>query len=137
MTYRQKQIVRDNFDAVRDVAGPLARLFYGRLFELQPELRGMFHTDVNRQGAKLMEMLSAVVDNLDQLETLTPTLQAMGQRHAGYGVTAQHYATVERALLWSLGHALGNGLDAEQRDAWRLVMARISEAMQDGARNAK
>ena len=36
MTSHQRQLVRHSFDAVRDLSGPMAVLFYGKLFELDP-----------------------------------------------------------------------------------------------------
>jgi hemoglobin-like flavoprotein len=133
MTPRQKQIVRDSFQEMRGLAGPLSQLFYGRLFELEPETRRLFHEDIKRQGMKLMDMLSAVVDNLEQIETLRPALEAMGQRHVTYGVVARHYDTVEQALLWSFGHALGADFNPELRTAWRTVIGQVSTAMKQGA----
>ena len=134
MTSREKQLIRESFLSVREVAGPLSLLFYGRLFAMEPGLRPMFQGDIAKQGMKLMEMLTAVVDNLEQVETLTPVLQAMGQRHAGYGVVARHYELVEAALLWSMGQALGAEFDAEVRAAWRGVIGTVSREMQEGAR---
>jgi nitric oxide dioxygenase len=93
----------------------------------------MFRGDLAAQGKKLMEMLTAVVENLDRTESLTPVLQAMGQRHAGYGVTARHYELVEEALLWALGQALESGLDGEGRRAWQAVLGHVSATMQQGA----
>lgn len=133
MTRREKQLVRESFRSVGEVAEPLALLFYGRLFEREPALRPMFRGDIAAQGKKLIEMLAAVVENLDHTEAMTPILQAMGQRHAGYGVTARHYEVVEEALLWALGQALDTGLDAETRGAWRAVIGQVSTTMKDGA----
>jgi hemoglobin-like flavoprotein len=133
MTAREKQVVRESFDSLRGVAGPLSLLFYGRLFELEPGLRPMFRGDIAQQGRKLMEMLSAVVDHLDRLETLTPTLHALGRRHVSYGVVAEHYGVVERALLWSLGHALEANFDEEARAAWSTAIRFVSAGMQAGA----
>ena len=42
MTLREKQLVRESFQGIGEVAGPLSLLFYGRLFELDPALRPMF-----------------------------------------------------------------------------------------------
>jgi hemoglobin-like flavoprotein len=134
MTTRQKQLVRESFPAIREVAGPLSQLFYGRLFELQPSLRPMFRQDLAGQGLKLMEMLSAVVEHVDRLESLEPVLHDLGKRHAGYGVLPHHYAMVEQALLWSFGHAMEYEFDDELKCAWRVVIARVSAAMLAGAR---
>lgn len=133
MTRREQQIVRESFHSVGEVAGPLSLLFYGRLFEREPGLRPMFRGDIAAQGRKLVEMLAAVVENLDRTESLTPMLQAMGQRHVGYGVTARHYDVVEEALLWALGQALEGGFDAEARGAWRAVLGMVSTRMKEGA----
>lgn len=133
MTARQKQMVRESFPVIREVAGPLSQLFYGRLFELQPGLRPMFRHDLASQGRKLMEMLSVIVDHLDRLESLDPVLRELGRRHAGYGVLPQHYATVEQALLWSFGHAMEYEFDDELKGAWRAIITEVSNAMLAGA----
>jgi len=133
MTARQKQMVRESFPVIQEVAGPLSQLFYGRLFELQPGLRPMFRHDLASQGRKLMEMLSVIVEHLDRLESLDPVLRELGRRHAGYGVLPQHYATVEQALLWSFGHAMEYEFDDELKGAWRAIITQVSEAMLAGA----
>jgi nitric oxide dioxygenase len=133
MTPREKQLVRESFVSIRELAGPVSGLFYGRLFELQPELRQMFHEDIGRQGLKLMDMLTAVVENMDRMEALNPVLQALGKRHAGYGVLPRHYDTVGQALLWAFGHALDGEFDEEQKGAWRVVIGKVSSAMKEGA----
>jgi len=133
MTHRERQLIRESFREIGKMAGPLSLLFYGRLFELDPTLRPMFHGDIARQGNKLMEMIGAVVDNVDRLETLTPVLHAMGQRHAAYGVVPRHYELVENALLWALGQALAPGFDNETKAAWRSVIGTVSTGMKNGA----
>lgn len=133
MTSREKQMVKDSFAALRDVAGPMSMLFYGRLFELEPGLRGMFQGDISRQGLKLMEMLAAVVEHIDRLEQLNPVLREMGLRHAGYGVLPRHYELVEHALLWAIRHALDGELDAGHQAAWRSVIREVSQAMLEHA----
>lgn len=133
MNSRERQMVRESFGALRDVAGPMAVLFYGRLFELEPGLRRMFHGDIGRQGLKLIEMLAAVVEHIDRLEQLNPVLREMGHRHAGYGVETRYYELVEQALLWSIRHALDGELDVEHQQAWRAVIRKVAGAMQEGA----
>lgn len=133
MTAREKRLVRESFQDIREVAIPMARLFYGRLLELEPALRPMFREDFQKQSAKLMEMLTAVVEHLDDLEKLNPVLREMGLRHSGYGVVPRHYLLVEQALLWSLAHTLEPGFNRELRGAWQAVIASVSAAMLAGA----
>jgi hemoglobin-like flavoprotein len=133
MTASDRRKVRESFPEVKELAGPLSLLFYGRLFEQHPALRAMFHGDIAQQGLKLMDMLTAVVDNVDELDTLRPVLHAMGQRHVAYGAKADHYQAVEDSLLWAMGQAFGADFDAETKGAWRKVVAEVSAAMKEGA----
>ena len=133
MTGREKRLIAESFAVIREDAGPVSLLFYGRLFALDPKLRPMFHGDIERQGLKLMEMLSAVVNSMDRFDELTPVLHAMGQRHTSYGVEASHYVMVERALVWAIGQDLGADLQAEVLGAWRQLIRDVSAVMQAGA----
>jgi nitric oxide dioxygenase len=133
MTPEQKQLIRESFPAIREMAGPVSLLFYGRLFALEPALRPMFRQDIELQGRKLMDMLTAVVDNLDHFEGLAPTLRALGQKHAGYGVRPEHYQTVARALMWALGQALDTQFYPELRTAWLAIIEAVSVSMKKGA----
>ena len=45
-------------------------LFYGRHFEIAPEVRPLFRGDLKEQGRKLMLMLKVVVGGLSRLDTL-------------------------------------------------------------------
>jgi len=133
MTPEQKRLVRESFPDVREMAGPVANLFYGRLFALDPSLRPMFRQDIELQGRKLMDMLTAVVDNLDQFDGLAPALRALGQKHVGYGVRPEHYQTVGKALMWALGQALNDEFYPELRAAWLAIIEAVSLSMKNGA----
>lgn len=131
MTPRQKQLVRDSFAAVKDMAEPLAQLFYGRLFEFYPQVRPMFGNDMRLQGRKLMATIDAAIESLDDFDRARPMLRDLGRRHAGYGVEPEHYDLVMASLIWAIGQAIG--LNAEQRQAWKEVIAAINAEMLAGA----
>jgi hemoglobin-like flavoprotein len=133
MTDAQKQLIRESFPAMGEMLGPVSLLFYGRLFQLDPSLKPMFRSDIEVQGRKLMEMLKAVVNHIDDIESLTPTLLALGQRHAGYGVRPEHYDLVQKALTWALGQALDGDFYPEVREAWAAVLSEVSAVMKSGA----
>jgi len=133
MSRQQIRLVRDSYAEIAQVSGPVALLFYGRLFELAPEVRPMFKQDTEVQGRKLMDMISTLVDHLDRFEELDPVLRALGQRHAGYGVRPDHYATVSGALIWALGQALDNGFSPELKAAWSAAIEAASAVMKQGA----
>ena len=136
MTPDQRRLVKQTYEPVREMAGPLALLFYGRLFELDPSARRLFHNDLALQGRKLMDTLDLLVASLDDFDALRERLFALGQRHRGYGVRPDQYTAVVSAFLWALGQALGPDFDAPTREAWRAVLTAVSRTMQEAAAGA-
>lgn len=133
MTFEQCRLVRQSFDPLRELAGPLSLLFYGKLFELDPSARRLFHNDLALQGRKLMETLAAVVESLDRLDSTRARLAELGRQHAGFGVRPEQYEMVIAALLWTLAQALGPDFDPPTRDAWTAALTAVCAAMKEGA----
>jgi nitric oxide dioxygenase len=137
VTPTQIDLIRASWTKVEPIADTAAQLFYGRLFELDPRTKVLFRrTDMEAQRRNLMQTLTVVVRSLDKLEAIVPAVQALGRRHAGYGVCAADYDTVGAALLWTLEQGLGEAFDEPTRDAWASaygllasVMIEASEAM--------
>jgi len=136
MTGKQNRWVQASFEQVKAIADVAARLFYGCLFELDPRLEVLFSGDLEEQGRKLMKMIGLAVKGLDSLDELVPTLQALGARHASYGVAEHDYVTVRRALLWTLERGLGAAFTPEMKEAWSTVYKLLADTMKAGARNA-
>jgi hemoglobin-like flavoprotein len=130
----QIALVQATWQKVTPIADTAARLFYERLFELEPDLRSLFgRTDMDEQRRKLLQMLALAVASLDRLETLRPALEALGRRHLGYGVEDRHYDLVGAALLWTLEQGLGDEYTRSVRDAWTAAHTALSTIMQDAA----
>jgi hemoglobin-like flavoprotein len=132
VTPDQKLLVQESFRLVVPIADTAAELFYARLFELDPSLRMLFRGDMREQGRKLMQMLTVAVRGLDNLEAVAPAVQALGRRHAAYGVQPEHFDTVGAALLWTLAQGLGPAFTTEVRDAWAAVYELLSSVMRTG-----
>jgi|SRR5688572_20563128 len=134
MTPQQKTLVQESFKKVAPIAPLAADLFYARLFEIDPELRLLFKSDMKRQGMTLMTMIGTAVRGLDNPDALVPVLKNLGRRHMVYGVKDKHYGTVAQALLDTLQHAMGPEFDDEMRAAWTAVYSLMASVMQMGAR---
>lgn len=134
MTPHQIKLVQTSFAQVAPIAATAADLFYGRLFEIAPEVRAMFPDDLSGQKKKLMAMLGTVVAGLSHVDTLLPAVRALGRRHAGYGVSAEQYAPVGAALLWTLEKGLGTAFTTEVEEAWSSAYTMLAGAMIDAAR---
>ena len=118
MTPEQKVLVQDSWKKLVPIQEQAAELFYGRLFEVYPEVRPYFKSGMKEQGRKLMSTLGVAVNGLDNLDRLIEPLQTLGRNHVQYGVQAEDYAKVADALLWTLEQGLGEDFTPELRDAW-------------------
>lgn len=133
MNTQEIQTLQQSFSLVEPIAETAASLFYGRLFELDPALRPLFKSDLKAQGEKLMSSLKLVVTGLNNPERIIPAVRSLGQRHAGYGVQAEHYNTVGAALLWTLEKGLGTAYTPEVEAAWVSAFGLLSGLMQEAA----
>lgn len=133
MTPEQKNLVRESWANILPVKQTVADLFYARLFEQFPEVRDYFDCDMREQGTKLMDMLSMVVDSLDDLEASFTQLRESGQAHAGYGVLPEDYQKVASAFLWTLRQGLGDAYTPEVEQAWIAIYQVVARVMIEGA----
>jgi nitric oxide dioxygenase len=134
MTPAQIDEVKRSFVLIVPIADQAGISFYTRLFEIDPSLRSLFKSDIEAQSKKLMQMIAIAVNGLDRLETIVPAVQALGARHAAYGVADAHYDTVGSALLWTLEQGLGSAFTPKAREAWTAAYLLLADTMKAAAR---
>ncbi|MFA6236035.1 MAG: methyl-accepting chemotaxis protein [Bacteriovorax sp.] len=133
MSLKQKKLVKESFKKVVPISEAAAKIFYDRLFVLDPDLRSLFGSNLVDQGKKLMAMLAAAVKNIDDPEKLIPVLEDLSRRHIEYGVEDSHYETVGKALLDTLKKGLGKDFTPEVKGAWTAAYGLISSVMIEAA----
>ncbi len=133
MTPEQVKLVQESFKKVEPIADQAADLFYGRLFEIAPQVRSLFPSDMSQQKMKLMSMIGTAVNNLHQVEKIIPAVQDLGRKHVGYGVTVEQYKPVGEALIWTLEKGLGDACTPEVKAAWVTTYQTLEKAMTDAA----
>lgn len=129
MTPQQIELVQASFAKVAPISDKAAELFYGRVFEIAPQVRGMFPDDMTEQRKKLMATLAVVVGSLNNLDAVLPAASALAKKHVGYGVVAAHYPVVGDALLWTLERGLGQAWTPELALAWTEAYSVLSSYM--------
>jgi len=118
MTPEQIEMVQTTFKKIAPIQEQAAELFYNKLFELDPSLKNLFKGDIKEQGKKLMAMIGTAVAGLKDLARIVPAVEALGERHEGYGVKDSDYETVAEALLWTLEQGLGADFTSDVKEAW-------------------
>jgi len=136
MTPEQIELVKSSWAQVVPIADTAAKLFYGKLFDLDPALKPLFKGDMGEQGRKLMRMVGTAVNGLDQLDRIVSDVKDLGVRHVAYGVQDMHYDTVGSALLWTLGQGLGDTFTTDVETAWATVYGLLADTMKSAAAEA-
>ncbi len=129
MTPAQVTLIQESFAKVAPIAPQAAATFYGRLFQIAPEVEPLFRGDMTEQGRKLMATLAVVVNGLGDLGAVLPAACALARRHVDFGVKPEHYAPVGAALLWTLERGLGTEWTPALADAWAAAYAALSDFM--------
>jgi hemoglobin-like flavoprotein len=129
VTPDQIELVQQSFTKIAPIPVAAAASFYGRLFEIAPEVKPLFRGDMGELGGKLMATLAVVVNGLSNLETILPAASALAKRHVDYGVKASHYAPVGSALLWTLEQGFGPAWTPELAAAWTAAYTTLSGFM--------
>ncbi len=111
----------------------IAEMFYLKLFLEDPEIKPLFKEDIKVQGEKLINSINLVINSLNNLEKVVPTIQELGVRHVDYGVKPEHYDTVGNTLLWALGKGLAEEFTDEVKDAWITAYGLIASTMKEAA----
>ena len=137
MDAKDIELVQSSFSKVAPIADKAAELFYGRLFEIAPQVRPMFAEDVTEQGKKLMTTLGVVVNGLKNLDAIIPVAQQLAVRHNDYGVTSDHYKPVGEALIWTLSQGLGDEFTPDVEAAWTHAYETLSSVMIEAAEPVK
>ena len=133
MTPEQIKSIEQSFAKVAPISEQAAALFYGRLFEIAPEVKPLFRGDMKEQGRKLMTTLAVVVNGLGNLDAILPAARSLAKKHVGYGVKAEHYGPVGEALLWTLERGLGADWTPALAAAWGAAYGVLSGYMIDEA----
>jgi len=130
MSPDDKVLLKATWAMVAPISDIAAGLFYERLFTLDPSLKPMFEkTDMEEQRRKLMQAIASVINGVDNLQALVPTLQHLGRNHARYGVTDQNYDTVGAALLWTLEQGLKHAWTPAAQSAWTAAYTTVATVM--------
>jgi len=130
-------ILKATWAKVVPISDTAAGLFYDRLFTLDPSLKPMFaNANMQEQRRKLMQAIAAVINGVDHLDALVPTLENLGRNHGLYGVMDAHYDTVGAALLWTLEQGLKEAWTPAAKAAWTAAYTTVATVMRAAASNA-
>ena len=121
--------IEETFTIVSRAGEKAVAYFYGRLFAENPRLRVMFPAAMDYQRDRLFWALTRIVCTLGRPEEMESFVCQLGQDHRKYGVQAEHYPAVGRALLTTLRKFAGDAWTESAETAWTDAYQRTAELM--------
>jgi len=133
MTPKQIACVRQSYALVNKRANEACAIFYNELFSIAPDLKDLFPEDLTLQKHKFMQMMSAIVNGLDNISGISNYVADLGRRHMIYEVEDEHYTHLGEAFISMLSTVLENGFTPEIREAWEAAYDMIARLMQEAS----
>jgi NAD(P)H-flavin reductase/hemoglobin-like flavoprotein len=130
------EAITHTFSLVKQAGDRSVAYFYGRLFAENPELRPMFPAAMDAQRDRLFHALARIVHSLGTPDEMEPYLSQLGLDHRKYGVLAEHYPAVGRALLATLCRFSGDAWSPGAEAAWAGAYERATQLMTAAADKA-
>lgn len=125
----QVALLRESYRRLARAPEDASERFYARLFEIAPELRPMFPSDMSEQGMKFMSTLGIILDRIEDPELLEPYIEALARGHAACGVKREHFPLMRRALVETMREALGAEFPEGADAAWEVAYDRLARKM--------
>jgi NAD(P)H-flavin reductase/hemoglobin-like flavoprotein len=125
--------LKQSWASVAEHGDQVPLFFYSTLFLTEPDLRAMFPVSMASQRDRLVAALGQVISQVDNLEAGGPTLRQLGRDHRKFGVVAEHYPAVGRALLATLEHFSGPDWNDDVARDWSTAYGIVADVMIDGA----
>ena len=124
------QLLKACWPVVLENVDTVISQFYEHLFEKNPSVVPLFEgIHLDTQKKMLGSVLNTLVNGLDDVGALVPTLQRLGQRHQSYGAQPAHFGAVGGSLVWSLAQQLGDNWNEELHAAWVSVYGLVVKVM--------
>ncbi len=125
LTPDQKEMVRSTWALVVPMQEEAARLFYGKLFEIDPSTGSLFAgTDMSEQGKKLMQTINVAVAGLERLDLIKPPSRIWDGVTSAMGSKTSNTRAWGRRSCGLWGRAWGKGLRPRSRKRGQRPTAR-------------
>ncbi len=124
------EIVKATLPVVREHGEAITTRFYERLFEKHPELKNVFnmtHQKTGHQPRALANAVYGAAANIEDMSSIMPVLERIGQKHRSLQIKPEHYPIVGENLLMAIKDILGDAATDEIIGAWADAYEVISD----------
>lgn len=126
VTGHQRVLVQATYPKLIDNIDTATVIFFDHLFQIDPSLKALFIGEMSVQGRKMIQTLLVIVNTLNDPDSVGTVIQETSLRHVTYGVKAEYYQPVGRALIATIRESLGAECTPEVEAAWAAAVELVS-----------
>lgn len=113
-----KHVVRESFELIKPNSSRFTRVFYDRLFELQPEIKKNFSRDLRDQRKRFFKTLEFIVGHIDEPGLVLGKISKVRFWPNIYNAKSNGRYIFFSTLNYTLSAALGNNFTPYVRHCW-------------------
>jgi NAD(P)H-flavin reductase/hemoglobin-like flavoprotein len=129
-------MIDENLRLIDHQSDRVISYFYAALFVDAPHLRALFPAAMDTQRDRLFRALTGAVRDMADPDRFATIMGQLGRDHRKYGVRAEHYDVLGRALVTALRRYSEGYWVPELERAWERGYAAMADAMLRGAQEA-
>lgn len=132
MTNEQKALVKGTVPVLREHGVALTTYFYNRMLTHNPELKNVFNSANQQNGAQptaLAMSVLAYAEHIDNPSVLEHAVSRIANKHVSLDIRPEQYAIVGKHLLASISEVLGDAASNELIDAWGCAYGQLADIM--------
>ncbi len=124
----QESLLHFKFDS------EFVKRFYARIFEIAPQARALFPSDMEAQEHKFQSSFELFLKGTKDLEKMRSSINNLGAYHADRNIKSEHFPIFCEAIFATLRDELGELFTPEMAQAWEEYINKIVEYMDEGIR---
>jgi nitric oxide dioxygenase len=124
VTAEQKKLLQSTANVLKEDGKEIMAKFYSNLFREHPEYRNFFNETNQKTGKQPAAMALTIyyfVENLDNLEKMTPQMARVSAKHRATFVRPEYYPVVGKYMLEAIKDSLGKQGTPDVVAAWQAL----------------
>lgn len=122
-------VLRESWALISDFSDKVVSEFYGMLFSRYPAIRSLFPVVMDNQRDRLLDALTYVALNLDDLGMVTAYLRELGMDHRKFDVRPEHFRAFGYCLVAAMRANTGEAWRPAYEEAWLAAYEQIAAIM--------
>ena len=118
LSEKTKEVVKSTYPVLQEHGVAITTRMYERLFDEHPEIKAFFANTRDGQAERLANAILAYCKNIDNLDALQASVEAIAKKHVNVKVQREHYPIVGQVLLSAMQDVLGDVANEQVLNAW-------------------